>query len=57
MNIKQKELSHQKYESLSKEQKSKMITYARSKLPRILQSNESAIKFEIYKYIRSKITS
>jgi len=50
-----KELSHQKYESLSKEDKSKMKAYARSKLPRILQSNESAINFQIYKYIREKL--
>tara|TARA_R110000868_G_C10864321_1_gene761767 strand:+ start:1344 stop:1508 length:165 start_codon:yes stop_codon:yes gene_type:complete len=53
--IDKKELSHQKYESLSKEDKSKMITYAKSKLPNILKSNESAIKFQIYKYIREKL--
>lgn len=50
-----KELSHQKYESLSKEQKSKLITYARNKLPPILQNNESAIRFEIFRYIRNKL--
>lgn len=50
-----KEESHAKYESLTEDQKGKMIIYARSKLPKVLQNNEKAIKFQIYKYIREKL--
>ena len=53
MNI--KEQSHKKYESLNKEDKEKLITYARSKLPSILKNSKWAIQFQIYKYIRSKL--
>jgi hypothetical protein len=53
--LKLKELSHQKYESLTKDQKSKLTEYARTKLPPILQNSQPAIRFQILKYIKNKL--
>ena len=53
MNLKKQ--SHIKYESLNKEDKQRMIEYAKTKLPGILQNNKLAVRFQIYKYIRSKL--
>lgn len=50
-----KQLSHDKYNNLSEEDKNKLITYAKSKLPNYLKNNERAIEFEIYRFIRKKI--
>ena len=51
-----KKQSHIKYESLTKSEKSRMVEYARSKLPAILQNCDWAIKFQIFQYIRNKLT-
>ena len=50
-----KEISHNKYNELSEEHKQQLKEYAIRKLPDILKNNEKAIRFEIYRYIRSKI--
>ena len=50
-----KEISHQKYESLSQEDKEKLRQWAIQKLPTLLKTSESAIMNKIYIYIRSKI--
>ena len=50
-----KEQSHLKYENLTDEQKNRLIEYAKTKLPGILQNNKLAVRFQIYKYIRSKL--
>ncbi len=50
-----KELSHDKYNNLNEEDKTKLRMWAISKLPKYLKNNERAIEFEIYSYIRKKI--
>lgn len=52
-----KELSHDKYNNLNEEDKQKLRVYVKSKLPNILKNNEKAIEFEIYKFIRTKISN
>lgn len=52
-----KELSHDKYNNLSEEDKNKLRTYAKNKLPNLLKNNERAIEFEIYSFIRTKISN
>lgn len=51
-----KELSHNKYNNLKEEDKNKLRSYAKSKLPNYLKNNERAIEFEIYKFIREKLS-
>lgn len=50
-----KEISHDKYNNLSDEDKERLRQYAISKLPKILKSSEKAIEFEIFKFIRDKL--
>ena len=49
-----KKLSHDKYESLSQEDKDKLRKWAIQQLPLLLKTSESAIMTKIYMYIRSK---
>lgn len=53
MNLKQ--LSHDKYNEKSQEDKDKLRVWAISKLPDVLKRSESAIMSQIYIYIRTKI--
>lgn len=50
-----KQLSHEKYNNLSEEDKERIRAYAKSKLPNYLKNNERAIEFEIYRFIRNKL--
>lgn len=51
-----KQLSHDKYNNLKEEDKNKLRSYALTKLPNYLKNNERAIEFEIYSFIRKKIS-